>query len=92
MQFGRKHKVVRPRFDIGAQSDMLRLRNPLAIAIKIELDATGKVTHVDFVRGSGSEAVDQAIKVAVYQWWIEPTKDKSGRPIKDVIPFVITLD
>jgi TonB family protein len=92
VQLGRKHKVVRPRFDIGAQSDMLKLRTPLVVALKIELDATGKVTHVDFARSSGSEAIDQAIMIAVYQWWIEPTKDKSGRPVKDLIPFVIRLD
>ena len=49
-------------------------------------------THVDFVKRSGSEDIDQAITVAVYQWWLEPTKDKSGKAIADVVPFVIRLD
>ena len=44
---------------------------------------------VQVLKSSGSRDIDQACKVAAYQWWLEPTKDKSGKPIKDVVPFTI---
>ena len=92
VQFGRKHKLVRPRFDLAAQTALLSLRSPVVIALKLELDAQGNVTHVDFAKRSGSDDIDQAITVAAYQWWLEPTRDKSGNPIADVVPFVIRFD
>ena len=92
VQMGRKHKIIRPRFDIAAQTDFLKLRTPIIIQLKLNLDADGNVTHVDFAKRSGSPDIDQAITVAVYQWWLEPTKDKSGKAVADVVPFVIRLD
>jgi len=92
VQLGRKHKLVRPRLDLAAQAALLRLRTPIIIRLALELDAQGKVTHVEFVKHSGNDDIDQAIIVAAYQWWLEPSRDKTGKPIADVVPFVIRLD
>jgi len=92
VQFGRKHKLIRPRFDLAAQAALMKLRSPIIIALKLELDAQGNVTHVDFTRRSGSDDIDQAIMIAAYRWWLEPSKDKAGNPVPDTVPFVIRLD
>ena len=42
-------------------------------------------------RALHSETADQEVKVALYQWWIEPTKDSTGKPVPDVIPFSISF-
>ena len=90
IQFGRKHKIVRPRLGLAGEADMLQLRQPITLILALTLDETGKVISVTVIKSSGSNNVDQACKVAAYQWWLEPTKDKAtGKPIKDVVPFVI---
>jgi hypothetical protein len=89
VQFGRQHKIIRPRLGLAAQTDMLNLRDPITLVLALTLDDTGKVIRVEVLKTSGSHNIDQACKVAAYQWWLEPTKDKSGKPIKDVVPFVI---
>jgi TonB family protein len=90
IQFGRKHKIVRPRLGLAGEADMLNLRQPITLVLALTLDETGKVISVTVIKSSGSNNVDQACKVAAYQWWLEPTKDKAtGKPVKDVVPFVI---
>jgi hypothetical protein len=92
VQFGRKHKLVRPRFDLSAQASLLKLPSPIIIALKLDLDAQGNVTHVEITHHSGSDDIDQAITIAAYKWWLEPSKDKAGNPVADTVPFVIRLD
>jgi len=89
VQYGRKHKIIRPRLGLGAQTAMLNLPQPITLTLALTLDETGKVTRVDVLKSSGSKNLDQACKVAAYQWWLEPSKDKSGKAVKDVVPFVI---
>jgi TonB family protein len=89
VQFGRKHKIIRPRLGLAGEADMLNLRDPITLVLALTLDDTGKVIRVEVLKSSGSHNIDQACKVAAYQWWLEPTKDKTGKPIKDVVPFVI---
>jgi hypothetical protein len=90
VQFGRKHKIIRPRLGLAAQTDLLNLRDPVTLVLALTLDESGKVIKVDVLKTSGSRNLDQACKVAAYQWWLEPTKDKAtGKAIKDVVPFVI---
>ena len=31
----------------------------------------------------------EACRIAAYQWSFDPSKDKDGKPVKDVIPFKI---
>jgi TonB family protein len=89
VQFGRKHTIVHPQFGLGAQTDLLQLRQPVVLILALHLDETGSVRHVDILQSSGSDNIDEACKTAAYQWKLEPTKDKNGKPIKDVIPFTI---
>ena len=89
IQFGRKHKIIRPRLGLAAQTDLLNLRDPVTLVLALTLDDSGKVIRVDVLKSSGSRNLDQSCKVAAYEWWLEPTKDKSGKAVKDVVPFVI---
>ena len=89
VQFGRQHKIIRPRLGLAGEADLMNLRDPIRLVLALTLDEHGKVISVDILKSSGSRNVDQACKVAAYQWWIEPSKDKSGKPVRDVVPFVI---
>jgi TonB family protein len=93
VQFGRKHRLVRPRFDLASMAGVMELRRPIVVGLKLWLDEKGNVTRVVVARSSGSPEVDQPVKVAAYEWWLEPTKDpRTGKPIPDVIGFVVKLD
>jgi len=92
VQFGRKHRLVRPRFTLAGMSAALQLPSPILVGMRLHLDAAGNVIRVDIVRSSGSPDIDQPVKVAAYQWWLEPTRNKAGTAIADVIPFVVRLD
>jgi outer membrane biosynthesis protein TonB len=48
------------------------------------------VQNVEILQSSGSNNIDQPCKVAVYNWWFEPQKDKDGRPLPDL--WVVTID
>jgi TonB family protein len=90
VQFGRKVKTVRPRLLVAGQVDAFALRNP-SVTLKVHIDATGKVTQVAVHKSSGSNEIDQPCRVAMYEWWFEPLKDKNGTPIPDVILFTISF-
>ena len=85
---GRNVKTVRPHFDIGATWDALTVGSS-SVVLAVDIDETGKPTNVRFLKKIGSTSIDQPIKVAVYQWQFEPTKDSNGKAIKDVIVFGI---
>lgn len=85
---GRKVKTVRPQLGIGGIMDAIALNNP-TVVLEIHIDPTGRVSDVEFVRNSGSAAIDDPTRNAVYQWWFEPARNKSGKPIADVILFTI---
>jgi TonB family protein len=88
VRLGRKHKITRPRLSIAARSDLMTRASPVVV-LKIRLDPAGNVTHADIYRSSGSIDIDQPVKVAAYNWWFEPLKDPTGRPVNDVILFAI---
>ncbi|HWE92437.1 MAG TPA: energy transducer TonB [Tepidisphaeraceae bacterium] len=85
---GRKIKTTRPHILLGGQVSLYAMANA-AVVLKISIDETGKVTGADIIQSSGSADVDQPCRVAVYDWWIEPTHDKSGKPVPDVLVFTI---
>lgn len=90
-RFGRTVKTTRPDFgDEAEQALMDHVR--LSVVLKVNTDASGKVTSVDVLRSSGSVAVDLAMKLAMYNWWIEPPKDKAGRARADVMVWKITFE
>jgi TonB family protein len=80
---GRQVKPVRPRLSEAGRRDLLAMQFP-TILCKVRIDKTGKVTDVRVVRGSGSEAVDMPVYRALFQWYFEPPKDKTGNPLEDV--------
>jgi TonB family protein len=88
IRFGRKVKTRRPKLLLAAQVELLTLRRA-QVVLKIELDATGKVTSVEVVKSSGSNEIDQPTRVAVYDWWFEPKKDANGKAVPDEIQFTI---
>ena len=88
IRFGRKVKTRRPKLLLAAQVELLTLRRA-EVVLKIEIDATGKVTSVEVVKSSGSNDIDQPTRVAVYDWWFEPKKDASGKAVPDEVQFTI---
>jgi len=86
---GRQIKPVRPRLSIKARIDLATMVAP-RVVFRVAVDETGKVTDVRIIRSSGSNEVDLPTKVALYEWWIEPLKDKQGRPRPDVIQLTIS--
>lgn len=83
-RYGRKVKTVRPRLSFAAQADLFGLQYPIVI-LKVKIDDTGKVTSVDILKSSGSNEVDLACQMALYDWWIEPPRDAGGHPRPDVM-------
>lgn len=76
VQFGRKHKLIRPRFDLAVQDDLLTMRLPVKLVLKLRLDADGNVAASDVEKSSGSKLLDHAVKVTSFKWWFEPKKSK----------------
>jgi TonB family protein len=88
VRLGRKHKITRPHLSIAAYSELMTKALP-TVVLKLKIDETGKVISADIYRSSGSTDVDQPCKLAAYNWWFEPLKDKAGKPSSDVILFTI---
>ncbi|MDB5304342.1 MAG: hypothetical protein JWM97_1891, partial [Phycisphaerales bacterium] len=80
---GRKVKTTRPRILLAGQVSLSGMDNA-TVVLKISIDATGKVTGAEVLKSSGSNDVDQPCRVAVYDWWFEPTRTKAGQPVPDV--------
>ena len=87
---GRKVRTVRPQLLVPGILDVIGVQNPTVI-LKINIDPTGKVTFVDVLQSSGSNDIDQPCVVAVYDWWFEPARDRTGKPISDAIIFSIAF-
>ena len=83
-RYGRKVKTIRPRLSFAAQADLFALQYP-SVILEVKIDSTGKVISVDILKSSGSNEVDLACQMALYDWWIEPPKDQAGNPKPDVM-------
>ena len=59
------------------------------MAVRIHVESNGAVRQVEIVKSTGSDSADQDVKVALYQWWFEPPKDKAGVALADVVEFPI---
>lgn len=84
---GRKVKSRRPKIGVAGVIDLMH--SNVRVTLRVAIDATGKVTKVDVLKSSGSNEIDQPCRVSMYDWWFEPTKDASGRPVPDVFNFTI---
>lgn len=83
VRFGRKVKTVRPRLSLADRYDLVSLPSPRML-VRVRLDGEGAVRMVDILKSTGSDSADQAVKVALYQWWFEPRKGG-----EDVVEFPI---
>jgi TonB family protein len=88
-RLGREFKSVKPRLNLKAQVDLISLPNP-RVLLKLSIDETGKITDVVILRSSGSNEIDLPTRLTMYKWWIEPAKDKNGKPAADVIVLAIS--
>jgi TonB family protein len=88
VRLGRKVKTTRPRIQIAGQIDFIQFNNP-TVVLEVHISATGKVTDVKVAHSSGSNQIDEPTRLAVYDWWFEPLKDKNGKAISDVYFFSI---
>ena len=88
-RFGRKVTTVRPRLSLAGQYDLLSLANP-SVLLRVRADETGRVREVKIARSSGSNEVDQPCKLAMYEWWFEPPRDKGGRPLASEMLWTMT--
>lgn len=89
-RFGRKVKTTRPRLDLGGMLDVPTLQYP-SVQLRVNTDEAGKVTSVQIIRSSGSSAIDHPVRLAMYDWWIEPPTDKNGNPVADVMIWTISF-
>jgi len=88
VQFGRKVKTTVPRLGIAGQIALAELEDP-TLVFEISIEPSGAVSAVEFVHKSGRITLDEPCKEAIYNWWFEPAKDKSGKPVADVVLFTI---
>lgn len=88
VRMGRKVKTTRPQVGVAALLDQVALNNP-TVVLEVHIAPAGNVTDVRIAHSSGSNAIDEPTRVAVYDWWFEPAKDKHGKPVQDVIYFAV---
>jgi hypothetical protein len=87
---GRQVKTVRPHLLQVGEYDASIIRNP-SVTFLATVDEQGNVIHVELFRTSGSDNIDQPCEEALQQWWIEPSKDKNGRPVKDIVSITFSF-
>lgn len=88
---GRKVKLVKPHLLLGAYGAIASNTTVPVLVLKIVIDEKGDVKQVDILQSTGSVSLDQPCRRAAFEWWFEPSHDKYGRPIPDVIPFTIVF-
>jgi hypothetical protein len=88
---GRWVKTVKPHFDQAAMIDAALMSNA-SVTFLATVDEQGNVIHVVRYRSSGSDNIDLPCEQALNQWRIEPSKDRNGRPVKDVVSVTFGLE
>ena len=82
---GRPVKLARPRVDFRFIADATaRSGHSLSVELQIDTDATGAAKNVRVTKSSGSEPIDDAIRLAMYDSWF-------GGKMPDSFPFGVTL-
>ena len=69
---GRAFSVRRPRVDLGFRADATRLGTPIGCTFRITIDTAGRPKVVEVIRSSGSERIDQATRLALFDAWFDP--------------------
>jgi TonB family protein len=76
---GLKVQSTMPRFGLASEVDIEQLGGVHTV-LEARVDADGNVLDVQIVQTSGSNNIDEDCKRAVYNWIMEPAKDKDGHP------------
>lgn len=87
---GRQVRTVKPHLTDAGMVDAETLPNP-AVTFLATIDTQGNVVRVVRYRTSGSDNIDLPCEEALNQWWIEPSKDRNGRPVPDVVSITFAL-
>lgn len=74
-RIGRKHRLVNPRLEMAGYGDLMSLRPPVVLVLRITINSAGNVIKADIVKSTGSINLDQPVMNVVYRWWFEPRKD-----------------
>ena len=70
---GRDYKLVRPRIDLGFMADATAIyQRGIQVTMQIETDHAGRPRNVQVTQSSGSEIIDDAIRLAMYDSWFGP--------------------
>ncbi|MDB5295985.1 MAG: Gram-negative bacterial TonB protein C-terminal [Phycisphaerales bacterium] len=88
-QFGREVKTVRPKMLPVSMIDAYM--GARTVTLKVRIAPDGHVTSVAVHRSSGSNEVDQPCVVAMYDWWFEPLRNKSGKAVPDTVLFTLNF-
>ena len=81
---------MRPRLTLAGHYDLAAMQYP-SVQLTVRIDATGKVISADILRSSGSNQIDLPCQQAMYDWWIEPPKDEKGKPMADVMVWLLSF-
>ena len=86
---GRKVNTTQINYDLQAYADAQSLLET-TVVLGVTVNGSGNVTDITVLHSSGSQSIDFASRTAVYSWWFEPKKDKSGRGLPDL--WVVRID
>ncbi len=81
---GRELRLVRPRVDLAFRADATTIGRKIDVVLDITTDATGRPRDVRIVKTSGSEVIDDAVRLAMYDSWF-------GGKMPDRFSFVIGI-
>jgi TonB family protein len=87
---GRKVRTVRPDLTLSAQTDLIATGGG-RVQLAVRIDPNGNVGDVKVLTSSGNTDIDLPCVQAMHRWWIEPSRDKSGKAVSDVIIITITF-
>jgi hypothetical protein len=87
---GRWVKTVKPNLTEAGYIDAALLANP-AVTFLATVDEQGNVIRVILYHSSGSDNIDLPCEEALNDWKIEPSKDKNGKPVKDIVAVTFGL-
>jgi outer membrane biosynthesis protein TonB len=87
---GLKVKYTQPRFGEAALADLASRVGTEAV-FQVEVNADGTTNDVEPVKSSGSDFVDQDLKLCLYASTFSPEKDKAGHPKRTVWTIHILL-
>lgn len=89
-RFGRKVRTVRPQLGVAGFVER-GLSGSRQLRVELHVDPEGRVTDVRTLESTGLVELDLPVVRALYQWWIEPARDATGRPVPSISRWRINL-